>query len=85
MTGRAIIYYTLASPIFHPFTVSASNPIAFLPEMTFTAELIAVVEVDLQSFFADKIVLFLFIVAISTGQSILFLAVIDFDIIMGKK
>lgn len=47
MTGCTVIYDPLACPVRHPFAMSPTDPVFFLPEVTLTAHIIDMIEINL--------------------------------------
>jgi hypothetical protein len=84
MACNAVKDNALAAPIFDTFSVRPSDPVPFLHEMTLTAQLIAMVKIDLLPLFIHQKVSLLQIMAIDTRQAVFSQAMIDLYVTVGK-
>ena len=84
VTGGAVVYSAFAGPVDRSFSMSAAQPVTLLTKMTLSAELITVVEVDLPTFFVFQVIPILRVVAVDAAQSLIFAAMLEDDIAMGK-
>ncbi len=58
MTGGTISYNSWACPVGDTLAMCTSDPISFLPEVTLTAKLIAMVKINLVAFLVFQIIPF---------------------------
>ena len=66
MAGRAVLHDPFAGPIGDTLAVGTADPVFFLPEMTLSAHLVAVIHVYFRSGFGhQKITLILFMTGIT--------------------
>ena len=83
VAGSAIYYHSFTRPPGNPLSVSTTNPIIFLPEMTLSTQFVAVIHVHLGTLFGDQNIAIVFVVAGETGQCIVFVPVEEVDVSVG--
>jgi len=81
----AVSDHPFPRPIFNPLPMCSAKPVSFLPEMALSAELVAVIEINLFTLFIDKGVTVLWMMAFHAGQIVLSLPMIHFDITVGEQ
>lgn len=84
MTGRTVKNNPIAGPIAHPLAVGASQPVTFLAEMTLTAQLVAMIKINLRAFFIFQRVQIDRMVAVNAAERTHFLTMINHNIAVGK-
>jgi hypothetical protein len=83
VAADAIQYDTFSRPELYPFAMCTTEPIAFLAEVTLTAELITVVEINAFTFFVFQDIPVIFRMAVNTDKRT-GAAVVETDAAMGK-
>jgi len=85
MAAGAVTHHPLSGPVGYPFAMGAAQPVAFLAEMTFTAEFIAVVEIDFLALGIGQKIAIFGMMAFDANQRGAGPAMVQFYIAMGKE
>ena len=67
VTGHTVFNDPPAGPVIDALAVGAAYPIFFLSEMALTAHLVAVIQINLHTFFSQQKVALIFIMTGKTG------------------
>jgi hypothetical protein len=84
VTSGAIFDHPLTGPVGDAFTVGATYPVFFMPEVALTAHLVAVIHIDFGALFGYQEITLIFVMAGITGQGACLAAMIQGNLTMGN-